>query len=899
MATSTQTTTIEAHPGEGVEHHELRQIRRPVGPIPISNSTTGAERGRSFLGVATGSTPAGQEQEQSAPSSTSPQPWLKIFGVGFSFFCAGINDSTLGPLIPYLLTSFSIGTGEVAVLYACSFLGWLIGALTSPVLAPQLGLGRLLWAGALLQLAAQVLRPWAWSGLPVFAGSSFLQSLGTAYQDALGNTFVSGVGAAHRWLGFIHAMYALALLVGPLLATAIASNVSPGSGAFVGGDESWKRTYFVAVGLGVVNLVWVMVAFRDTLWVSRRVDAVSRAGDEEGAGRAVGEQQQQDRQTALSALRDMGAMLKLKDVWLISLFFFFALGAAQTASEPTHRFGEKRMLLLYFVVSIGLQLMFWLVPNITADATALSLMGFFQGPFFATGVSVASKLFARKIQAAALSFIFVVAQAGAAIFPSLTGLIAGRAGVQIRCAYLIWFHPLSKYPGPKLAACTELWYARSWTGGKWHDSINKAHRTYGDIIRIAPNELSFASVQAFKDIYGAPSKTRKLFPKSDLFYDTGIQSMVFEMDPEEHAKQYKLFAPSFRTSAVRSQEYVVQDHVDQFISQLKTRGEAGIDVTAWFEWLAFDILAFGESFGAIRSGEPNYWVSLLHGATYGSSVGLLAKRIAILGPILRWAPRFSQGAADAIKAMEQHAALTLEKTRARIQMGNEHGVEDFLAPAIGKLSEEQLAHQGSVFLTAGAETSATALAAAAWFLSRPAHAQCLARLQDEVRSGFARHEDITGDAVAQLPYLNAVLEETMRIMPPSPVGPPRVSPGETVGGVYVPKGVYVSADIWTFTRDPRNVEGPVGPDVFEPSRWIEPGKVRPYSAPFIIGPRMCVGVNLAWMEMRITLAKMVYVFDWESIGEVEGGDWLEQCQLLQLWKKPKLMIRYTPRTKVA
>lgn len=53
-------------------------------------------------------------------------------------------------------------------------------------------------------------------------------------------------------------------------------------------------------------------------------------------------------------------------------------------AEPTHRFGEKPMLLLYFVISIGLQLVFWLVPNIIAGATALSIMGFFQGPFFAT-----------------------------------------------------------------------------------------------------------------------------------------------------------------------------------------------------------------------------------------------------------------------------------------------------------------------------------------------------------------------------------------------------------------------------------------------------------------------------------------------------------------------------------
>lgn len=217
--------------------------------------------------------------------------------------------------------------------YACNFTGWMIGALTNPALAPHLRLGQLLCLGALLQLAAQVLRPFGWSGLPAFAISFFLQSLGTAYQDALGNTFVSSVRVAHRWLGFIHAMYALALLVGPLLATAIASSPTPGSGSgFVGGEESWKRTYFATVGLGVVNLVWVVVAFRDTVLTPRPGhDDISRGGVEEATSTVAGEEQNAGKQTALSALRDMGTMLKVKDVWLISLFFFFALGAAQTA----------------------------------------------------------------------------------------------------------------------------------------------------------------------------------------------------------------------------------------------------------------------------------------------------------------------------------------------------------------------------------------------------------------------------------------------------------------------------------------------------------------------------------------------------------------------------------------
>ena len=115
----------------------------------------------------------------------------------------------------------------------------------------------------------------------------------------------------------------------------------------------------------------------------------------------------------------------------------------------------------------------------------------------------------------------------------------------------------------------------------------------GDVIRIAPNELSFATAQSFKDIYGPSSKSRKLFVKSDRFYDIGLTNIAFEMDPEEHAKQYKLFAPAFRASALRSQEHIIHEHVDMFIAQLGRLGAStgkSLNVTLWFEWLTFDII---------------------------------------------------------------------------------------------------------------------------------------------------------------------------------------------------------------------------------------------------------------------------------------------------------------------
>lgn len=65
-------------------------------------------------------------------------------------------------------------------------------------------------------------------------------------------------------------------------------------------------------------------------------------------------------------------------------FYGGMLAGRMLLAEPTFRYGEQRMLLVYTVLCVALQLVFWLQPNIVGSAVALSFMGFFTGPFFAT-----------------------------------------------------------------------------------------------------------------------------------------------------------------------------------------------------------------------------------------------------------------------------------------------------------------------------------------------------------------------------------------------------------------------------------------------------------------------------------------------------------------------------------
>ena len=138
-----------------------------------------------------------------------------------------------------------------------------------------------------------------------------------AYQDAHSNTFVSGLhNVPHRWLSFIHACYALGCFVGPLIATAIATRSDP---AIMAGVEGWRRVYLVLVAVSLVNTVGVPAAFKDTLWSRLRPAA---------AGTAEGDSK---RQRNKAALRDTAGILKMKALWIVSLFYFFELGATMTA----------------------------------------------------------------------------------------------------------------------------------------------------------------------------------------------------------------------------------------------------------------------------------------------------------------------------------------------------------------------------------------------------------------------------------------------------------------------------------------------------------------------------------------------------------------------------------------
>jgi cytochrome P450 len=114
------------------------------------------------------------------------------------------------------------------------------------------------------------------------------------------------------------------------------------------------------------------------------------------------------------------------------------------------------------------------------------------------------------------------------------------------------------------------------------------HEQYGEVVRIAPNELSFATVESYNDIYGHTSKGNQPFLKAKN-YDTGAPVAHFPgaRTPEDHRRQRKALSHAFSAKALREQEDVVVAYVDLFIKQLEKLGAnaLGVNITEALGWL--------------------------------------------------------------------------------------------------------------------------------------------------------------------------------------------------------------------------------------------------------------------------------------------------------------------------
>ncbi|KAK4938717.1 hypothetical protein LTR10_020900 [Elasticomyces elasticus] len=410
--------------------------------------------------------------------------------------------------------------------------------------------------------------------------------------------------------------------------------------------------------------------------------------------------------------------------------------------------------------------------------------------------------------------------------------------------YNVYFHPLSSYPGPRIAASTVLWYMYSLGSGQHHRHCIVLHKKYGKVVRVGPNKLSFISPEAYKEIYGhRPGKSE--MPKDQVYYGTLAKENLIVSNNADHARIRRLLAHAFSDRSLREQEDIMKQYVDLFMTRIAPVAQIGksLDMVSWYNFTTFDIigdLAFGEAFGSLEKSALHPWIQMIFEGIKAGTWLRCARYWPLLSKLLSWLiPK------ELIRKRDDHQALATQKVQKRLQQNVDR--KDFTSYILRHndekgMSVREIEVNANLLIIAGSETTATLLSGATYYLSL--NPRALKKATDEVRLTFQSEDEITIDRAGRLSYLMAVVEESFRLYPPVPTGLPRVVPagGEVIDGKFVPGGTAVAISQLAAYHSPSNFRRP---EEFIPERWIEGSKFPEDQLavvqPFSMGPRNCLG----------------------------------------------------------
>ncbi|KAF6831216.1 cytochrome p450 monooxygenase [Colletotrichum plurivorum] len=465
--------------------------------------------------------------------------------------------------------------------------------------------------------------------------------------------------------------------------------------------------------------------------------------------------------------------------------------------------------------------------------------------------------------------------------------------------YNLFFHPLRKYPGPLLQRASSVPWAIQHALGIQAFRTQKLHDRYGPVVRISPKHLSVTYADGWKDIYGfqpGGAKGVAEMPKSKIFTETvkDLPKSILSAEREEHQRLRRALANGFSDSSMREQEGMISKYIDKLSEKLRERSKEGpVNIESWYNWTTFDIagdLIFGQSFGCLDRADYHPWVAFVFGVIRFGAIMTALKYVG-LGFIVQGIFRIG-----GMRAMNKLRSNTDKMMEDRLSM--EQDRKDLFEGLLRRREEwnisfPQLSSNALILVLAGSETTATTLSGATYLLLK--NPDVLQRVTEEVRSSFNSADEITINSVTKLSYMLAVLNETLRLYPPVASGMIRVVPdcGCQIASEHIPSGTLVEIQQWSSNHSPDNWTEPWK---YDPERFLktEDDEINRLVSlqPFSVGPRNCIGRNLAYAEMRMVLARVLFDFDL-SLNQGYDG-WIEKQRAYGIWDRVPLSVHLKP-----
>ncbi|KAI2465630.1 putative cytochrome P450 [Annulohypoxylon bovei var. microspora] len=439
--------------------------------------------------------------------------------------------------------------------------------------------------------------------------------------------------------------------------------------------------------------------------------------------------------------------------------------------------------------------------------------------------------------------------------------------------YTVLSSPLAKIPGPwytKWTISVFKYQVVKGTRPKW---VQALHEKYGPIVRISPMEVSIQDPKATQQIY----QVKNEFLKSSWYQDLlpGLPNVFSTLDVEYHRRHRRLLASEISESGLVTHRPTVDTKVrlaiERMAEEMEERGAT--DVYRWALYMATDVigeLSFGSSFRMLETKEETQYIRDLKLIGFAGGLRATFPFLTYISKFI-WLPVISVGLqvrdhirAYATESLGRHYKLVEEQgdkakptLLSKLYRANEND-EDTLP--FHELREDAMS-----YIAAGSDTTTNTLTYLFWAVCRDPEIK--EKLMTEIRTLPDNFED---PDVKKLTYLDLVIQETLRLYSAAPSGLPRVVPpgGATLGGYFIPGGYTVSAQAYSLHRNPAVFPSPLK---FDPSRWENPTKAMKDSfVPFGGGSRICLGLHLAKMELRLATARFFTRFPNAKVSQLEG-----------------------------
>ncbi|KAI1122102.1 cytochrome P450 [Nemania abortiva] len=445
--------------------------------------------------------------------------------------------------------------------------------------------------------------------------------------------------------------------------------------------------------------------------------------------------------------------------------------------------------------------------------------------------------------------------------------------------YRLFLSPLSNIPGPKLAALTHWYegYYEVWLGGRYFKRIDELHKEYGPIVRINPIEVHYNDPEFIDNVLPGPMRKTNRHPS--LAKKTGTpSSMVTTVDHDIHRQRRNPVAAYFSTASIKKLEPTMGAAATKLLERLEQTAQVGpspLQLHHLFKAYTSDVItkyAFGDCFDFMNrddAGKPYFdatdlffglnhfmiffpWFAVLVQNTPGWFVKALMPALAELVDKKSW-------------WVDRVREIRKSPNPAKVKNTIFDGILNSTLPPADK-TDARLASEAQLVIFAGEGTTAFSLTAAVYELL--ANPLVLARLKEELATAVPDAKSIPSFAqVDSLPYLNAVLQEVIRLHPGVmnrqmrvPVDQPVVYMDKLGSGreYVVPPGFLVSMSPLCMHMNPDVFHDPYK---FEPQRWIDNPKLTRAFLGFSRGTRSCLGMNLARREMAVVLAALFRKYD--------------------------------------